>query len=135
MRRRSWLAHELHGASPLLARGEKDATDEEGNIIPQQVDTLGVLSVLWGAMVYEFLAVLFPTMRPVRIVLLSMVVSIGVELFRLYHTPWLDAFRLTIAGALLLGRIFSIWNIVSYAIGITTAFALEHCLVRRRRAL
>jgi hypothetical protein len=48
--RRSWLAHELQEASSMLARGEKDATDEEGNIIPQQVDALGVMSVLWGAL-------------------------------------------------------------------------------------
>jgi len=48
--RRSWLAHELQEASSMLARGAKDAVDDEGNIIPQQVDALGVMSVLWGAL-------------------------------------------------------------------------------------
>src|SRR5437868_9394139 len=38
------------------------------------------------------------------IALISAVIAVGVELFRLVHTPWLDAFRLTLAGALLLGR-------------------------------
>jgi hypothetical protein len=47
-----------------------------------------------------------------------MVIAIVVEFSRLVHTPWLDAFRLTTAGALLLGRIFSLWNLVAYAVGI-----------------
>ena len=47
------------------------------------------------------------------------------KLFRLYHTPWLDGFRLTTAGALLLGRVFSLWNMLAYAIGIAAAYAFE----------
>jgi len=41
------------------------------------------------------------------------VIAISVELLRLYHRPQLDAFRATPAGRLLLGRIFSLWNIVA----------------------
>ena len=56
---------------------------------------------------------------------LSVMIAILAELFRLYHTPWLDAFRLTLAGALLLGRIFSWWNIVAYGLGIALAALFE----------
>ncbi len=41
------------------------------------------------------------------------------------HAPWLDAFRLTTAGALLLGRIFSLWNLVAYLIGIVAGIWLD----------
>ncbi|WP_088685499.1 DUF2809 domain-containing protein [Rhizobium sp. R635] len=86
-------------------------------------------SLLWGAMVY-FLLALAVTSRTARmpsagIAALALAVAICVEFFRLYHTPWLDAFRLTTAGALLLGRVFSLWNILAYAIGIAVAFAFD----------
>lgn len=86
-------------------------------------------SLLWGSMVYVLLAFiiagLFGSIRPAGIALMALSVAISVELFRLHHTLWLDAFRLTTAGALLLGRVFSLWNIVAYAIGIAAAYALD----------
>lgn len=80
-------------------------------------------SLLWGAMVYLLVTVALPARRRLGI-LFSLIIAIAVELFRLYHTPWLDAFRLTLAGALLLGRIFSVWNIVAYIAGIAVAAAI-----------
>jgi hypothetical protein len=35
--------------------------------------------------------------------------SVAVEFSRLAHVAWLEAFRLTTPGALLLGRFFSLW--------------------------
>jgi Protein of unknown function (DUF2809) len=35
------------------------------------------------------------------------------------HTTWLDDFRLTTLGALLLGRVYSLWNMLAYAAGIS----------------
>ncbi len=93
-------------------------------------------SLLWGSMVYCLLACavgsLGMTLRPAGIAAAALTVAICVELFRLYHTPWLDAFRLTTAGALLLGRVFSLWNIVAYAIGIAAACLFDP--VRRHSA-
>jgi hypothetical protein len=39
--------------------------------------------------------------------------------------PWLDAFRLTTTGALLLGRVFSPWNMVAYGFGIAAGALLD----------
>jgi Protein of unknown function (DUF2809) len=75
-------------------------------------------SMLWAAMVFFIVALAMPTRSRFKIAALAMVVAIAVELFRLFHMPWLDAFRLTLAGALLLGRIFSPWDIVAYGAGI-----------------
>jgi hypothetical protein len=88
-------------------------------------------SALWGAMVYCLVAVLLPGRRTRAILIVAGTIALLVELSRLIHTPALDAFRLTLAGALLLGRIFSPWNLVAYAAGLA-ASALVDRLVRSR---
>lgn len=75
-------------------------------------------SELWGAMVYLLLAAILPSRWYGYEVHIAVVV---VELIRLVHFPALDAFRATAAGALLLGRVFSVWNIVCYIGGIAVA--------------
>ncbi|AVA21256.1 MULTISPECIES: DUF2809 domain-containing protein [unclassified Rhizobium] len=87
-------------------------------------------SLLWGAMVYWLLATLFVATGRFRIAAAALIVAVLVELFRLWHTPTLDAFRLTTAGALLLGRVFSLWNILAYAAGIAAALVLDYALSR-----
>ncbi|MGR9344545.1 ribosomal maturation YjgA family protein [Rhizobium leguminosarum] len=82
-------------------------------------------SALWGAMVYLLVALFVARPRPAVIAVTALFIAISVELFRLYHTPWLDTFRLTTAGALLLGRVFSLWNMLAYAIGIAAACAFD----------
>lgn len=89
-------------------------------------------SVLWGGMVFFLFAGLLPRQPVPRLALLSFVAAALVEFSRHYHTPWLDEFRLSLAGALLLGRIFSWWNILAYAIGIVLAAIGEVQFVRLR---
>jgi hypothetical protein len=86
-------------------------------------------SLLWAAMVYFVVAMVASRLRPPRIALMAAAIAVGVELFRLVHTPWLDAFRLTMAGALLLGRIFSPWNMFAYGAGIVLAIGLDRLVV------
>lgn len=75
-------------------------------------------SLLWGAMVYVVLTFIAHRRPATHLATLAALIAAGVELFRLYHTPWLDAFRLTTPGALLLGRVFSLWNLAAYGLGI-----------------
>ncbi|WP_413786058.1 DUF2809 domain-containing protein [Agrobacterium sp. rho-13.3] len=75
-------------------------------------------SVLWGSMVYLLVAATTPRRLAVP---LACSVAIVVEFIRLIHFPALDAFRATTAGALLLGRVFSLWNIACYLVGIGLA--------------
>lgn len=89
-------------------------------------------SGLWGMMVFWLVAALFPDRSVRRVAVLAGVVAVTVELIRLYHTPWLDAFRLTLAGALLLGRIFSVYNILAYLAGIAAAALIDQRLLLRR---
>jgi hypothetical protein len=63
--------------------------------------------------------------------MLAALIAVSVELFRLYHTSWLGAFRLTTSGALLLGRVFSLWNLAAYGLGILLCIWFD-LAVRRR---
>jgi Protein of unknown function (DUF2809) len=86
-------------------------------------------SVLWATMVF-FLTAILVSIAGLRlprwcIALIAAAIAIAVELFRLVHAPWLDAFRLTLAGALLLGRIFSPWDMLAYGAGIILGLLLD----------
>jgi hypothetical protein len=85
-------------------------------------------SVLWGTMVYLVVAIFLLSRSRMSMAAIALTVAVCVELSRLVHAPWLDAFRLTIAGALLLGRIFSPWDIVAYAVGIALGAGLDRLI-------
>lgn len=78
-------------------------------------------SILWGSMVFLVVASLLPCRNGRAAIVVACIVAIAVELTRLVHFPALDAFRATTAGALLLGRVFSLWNIACYLAGIGAA--------------
>jgi hypothetical protein len=82
-------------------------------------------SVLWGTMVFFLVAIAASGLSRRCAASVAALIAICVELFRLVHTPWLDAFRLTLPGALLLGRIFSPWNMLAYGIGLLLALLLD----------
>jgi hypothetical protein len=87
-------------------------------------------SVLWAAMVYWLTAALMPRSRVLPTALTAGAIAGLVECVRLYHSPGLDAFRLTLAGKLLLGRVFSPWHPVVYWAAIAIAAAFDRGLLR-----
>lgn len=91
-------------------------------------------SLLWGTMVFFLAALLLPRWPRRRIAGVAATMAIAVEFSRLYHTPWFDDFRSTNAGALLLGRHFSLLNIVAYFAGIGLGALLDGALNHMRRA-
>lgn len=82
-------------------------------------------SLLWGTMVLLLVASVIVSCRLAAVWAIALAIAAAVEFSRLYHTPMLDEFRLTLAGKLLLGRVFSLWNIVAYAAGIGLGMAIE----------
>jgi hypothetical protein len=90
-------------------------------------------SILWGSMVFLLVGILTGSTRIGFMALGALAIAMVVEFSRLYHTPVLDAFRLTTAGKLLLGRVFSHWNILAYAVGIAAAAVAEVRLFNRGR--
>ena len=88
-------------------------------------------SLLWATMVFSLVGVLLPRLSRSQLAAIAVTIAVVVEFSRLVHVPWLDAFRLTTAGALLLGRIFSLWNLVAYAIGVAFGVWIDRLAARR----
>jgi hypothetical protein len=91
-------------------------------------------SIIWGAMLYMTLAFLLPRLRAPVLLALALAIGAAVEFSQLWHRPWLDDFRRTTVGVLLIGRFFSWWDIVCYGIGMAGAWLYDVALVRKRLA-
>ena len=83
-------------------------------------------SLLWALLIYWIVSSVRPLWQLMRGALVSSAIAFCVELFKLYHMPLLDAFRLTLPGKLLLGRVFSLWNLVAYAVAIIVGVLADH---------
>jgi tetrahydromethanopterin S-methyltransferase subunit D len=82
-------------------------------------------SVLWAVLIYWIVSGVFGRVRPGATGAIAFAFATAVELFKLHSSPSLDRFRQTLAGMLLLGRFFSVWDICAYAVGIVLAAALD----------
>jgi len=91
-------------------------------------------SVLWAAMIYWLAALTQPRARPSRLALAAALLATAVELFKLVHTPAVDAFRLTLPGKILLGRFFYLSDFLAYYLAIALTGALDTQLRRRTPA-
>lgn len=89
-------------------------------------------SILWGAMIYFVLASVLPGWSWRQRAVVAVVVTAAVEFSQLLHTEWLDAFRRTAIGVLLLGRYFSFADIACYWVGIAASVAVERWMLGRR---
>lgn len=87
-------------------------------------------SMLWALMVYWIISALLPSRPLLAVALVAGTLATAVEFFKLYHSPALDAFRLTLPGVLLLGRFFSVWDIGAYWLAIVIG-ALVDQRIRR----
>ena len=87
-------------------------------------------SALWAVMIYWVWSTAFPSWRPLRSVLISGMLATAVEFLKLYNPPLLNAFRSTLAGIILLGRIFNWRDIAVYWIAIFAAAGLDIYLCR-----
>jgi hypothetical protein len=83
-------------------------------------------SMLWGAMVYAIFVAIFPNRRPLEVAVAASLFALAVEVFKLVHAPALDAFRLTLAGKLLIGNYFAYADIFAYWVAIVVFAAVDH---------
>lgn len=88
-------------------------------------------SALWAVALYWFIAACLPRLRIGSLASIAAAVAAALEFSRLWHVPAMDAFRVTLAGRLLLGRYFSIKNIAAYWLAIAVAALLDQLLLRR----
>lgn len=87
-------------------------------------------STLWALMIYWIVSTLLPSWRLTAVALLTGVLAMAVEFVKLYHSPGLDAFRLTLPGILLLGRFFSGRDIAAYWLAIVAGAFVDQRIRR-----
>ncbi len=102
--------------------------------IPYSITKYGG-SALWAVMVYLLMAAGMPRVRPAHLAAVVVAFAWAVELSRLFHSPGMDAFRLTLAGALLLGRVFSWWHLLIYGLAIGLTAIADDVMSGRGRSL
>ena len=85
-------------------------------------------------MFYWLIASIRPALRPLALAVASFSAATAVELFKLVHTPVLEAFRITLAGRLLIGRFFSMADLLAYAIGIGITLCFDRLLSKEFQA-
>jgi hypothetical protein len=90
-------------------------------------------STLWAVMIYWLLSTLLPLRRIIPITLGAGALATGVEFLKLYRSPPLDAFRHTLPGIILLGRYFSVWDILAYWLAIFVAALLDAQILRAHK--
>ncbi|WP_167509236.1 DUF2809 domain-containing protein [Pseudomonas oryzihabitans] len=84
--------------------------------------------VLWAAMVFFGWGLLLP-LRPLRQrLVLALASAWGIEVLKLWQTPWLVELRHSILGHLVFGQVFSWQNLVAYALGILLAVGVMRAL-------
>ncbi len=82
-------------------------------------------------MVYWLIAAALPRLTPAKLAALAAALAALVEFSRLIHLPALDAFRITLAGKLILGRFFSLKDILAYWLAILVCAALDRWVLSR----
>jgi hypothetical protein len=89
-------------------------------------------SVLWALMIYWIVSTLLPRWPVGAIALLAGSIATSIEFLKLFHVPWLDSFRITLPGVLLLGRVFSVWDILAYCFAMAIGAVVDGEIRRPR---
>jgi hypothetical protein len=88
-------------------------------------------SVLWAVALYWLTAACLPKLRSGALASVAAAIAAALEFGRLWHTPTMDAFRITLTGRILLGRYFSLKNIAAYWLAIGLTALLDEWVMRR----
>ena len=91
-------------------------------------------STLWAIALYWLLATLLPKLRPLSIATLAISIATLLEFSRLIPIAPIDAFRLTLAGQILLGRYFSLKNIAAYILAIALIAILDRYFIAQTKS-
>lgn len=85
--------------------------------------------ILWALMVYLGFAFLFARKAINYIALISLIFSFAIEISQLYQAHWINIIRETTVGALVLGHVFILRDLICYSVGILIGIIFEYfCL-------
>lgn len=90
-----------------------------------------VPDTLWALWVVMMIVFLWPRLSTLRAVVYALGFAYIIEATQLYHASWIDAFRATILGHLILGDTFHWADLLCYTIGILGGALIDLTLRRR----
>jgi Protein of unknown function (DUF2809) len=95
--------------------------------LPQVLgDVLG--DALWAVMLAWWVGAIAPSLPRLKRAVAAVAVCWVVEFSQLYHAPWIDSWRSTTLGHLVLGTDFDPRDLAAYSLGVLSAFVLEQTL-------
>ncbi|QCW98616.1 DUF2809 domain-containing protein [Aggregatimonas sangjinii] len=86
---------------------------------------------LYAVLIYFLIGFLFPSLRPLKTLLIGIGCCFFIEIFQLYEAEWIVRIRQTRIGGLILGHGFLWSDLLAYLIGAFVAFLLEQKLLKR----
>jgi len=103
-------------------------------LIPQHMPDFMVTyggDTLWALMIFMIFALIFPKRPTPHIALFALAIAWGIEFSQLYQADWINDFRATRIGGLLLGHGFLMSDIIVYLLGIGIGVLIDNRLTPR----
>lgn len=87
--------------------------------------------LLYAMMIYFMLRCIFLHFRLSTIAIITLVICFTIEFSQLYNEPWINSFRSTWIGHHILGNGFLWTDLLAYAGGVLSAFALDKTIFNK----
>lgn len=100
------------------------------NLIPKLIYPY-IGDFFYALMFFFIIGFLFPSMKTLKTVLVSISICYIIELFQLYQADWINNLRNNSLGGLVLGFGFLWSDVFSYTLGGVTGFILEKIYLPR----
>ena len=81
--------------------------------------------ILWALMVFFMIGFLFKRESIMKVSIIALLFSFGIEISQLYNAPWIDLIRKTLIGRLVLGQGFLWSDLICYTFGIFIGVIIE----------
>lgn len=88
--------------------------------------------VLWALMIYLIIAFLLKKVSAIKVSVISLLISYGIEFSQIYQNEWINNIRETVIGSLILGHGFLYTDLICYIVGIVLGFILEMLFLASR---
>lgn len=99
------------------------ATRKMPQYFPVFIATYGG-DTLWASLFFFVFRFIFPVPAVYKIAIGTYAFALAIEISQLYHAPWIDQFRHTFFGKMILGSGFLWSDLICYAIGTLFAWLL-----------
>lgn len=86
---------------------------------------------LWALMIFLIFALMFPRKHTLVIFIMALTLAWGIEFSQLYQATWINDFRATRIGGLLLGHGFLMSDMIVYLLGISIGVLIETRVLSR----